>query len=124
MKRSLFFYEIKAYKEPLVDLYETEEELIFKIDLPGIDIENISLNVYEDLLIIEGVWFTQGKESSDARHTYLCIERNIKTARRVIRIPIPVNTVAGKAHYENGVVTIRFPKLKDKLIRIKIEQRS
>lgn len=124
MKRSLFFYEVKAYKEPLIDLYETEEELIFKIDLPGIDIENISLKIYEDLLIIEGLWIAQNKESTDTRHTYLCIERNIKTARRVIRIPIPVNTVAGKAYYENGVVTIKFPKLKDKLIRIKIEQGS
>ncbi|MCX7913956.1 MAG: Hsp20/alpha crystallin family protein [Thermodesulfovibrionales bacterium] len=124
MKRSLFLYEVKAYKEPLIDLYETDEELIFKIDLPGIDVDNISIKVYEDLLIIEGLWLAQNVESPTKIHTFLCVERNIKTARRVIKIPIPVNTVAGKAFYENGVVTIKFPKLKDKLIKIKIEQKG
>lgn len=123
MKRSMFFYEVKNYKEPLIDLYETEDELIFKIDIPGIDIRNISVKVYEDLLIVEGFLFIGREESIEEGIKYLCMERNLKTVRRVIRIPIPVNTVAGTAFYENGVVTIKFPKLKDKLIKIKIEKR-
>ncbi len=123
MKRSLFFYEVKTYKEPLIDLYETDEDLIFKIDIPGIDINNISIKVYEDLLIIEGLWVMQRGEEISEGLKYLCMERSFKTVRRVLKIPIPVNTVAGTAFYENGVVTIKFPKLKDKLIRIKIEQR-
>ncbi len=123
MKRSLFLYEVETYKEPLIDLYETADNLIFKIEIPGIDIRNISLKVYEDLLIIEGLWVTERDPSVQERYKYLCMERNIKTVRRVVKIPIPVNTVAGTAFYENGVVTIKFPKLRDKLIRIKIEQR-
>lgn len=123
MKRSLFFYEVETYKEPLIDLYETEEDLIFKIDIPGIDISNISVKVYEDLLIIEGLWIIGRGDCIAEGLKYLCMERNIKTVRRVLKIPIPVNTVAGTAFYENGVVTIKFPKLRDKLIRIKIEKR-
>ncbi len=123
MKRTLFFYEVKSYKEPLIDLYETEDDLIFKIDIPGIDVRNIFLKVYEDLLIIEGLLLTIKEDCHEERLKYLCMERNLKTVRRVIRIPIPVNTVAGTAFYENGVVTIKFPKLKDKLIKIKIEKR-
>lgn len=123
MKRSLFFYEVETYKEPLIDLYETEEDLIFKIDIPGIDISNISVKVYEDLLIIEGLWIIERGDCIAEGLKYLCMERNIKTVRRVLKIPIPVNTVAGTAFYENGVVTIKFPKLRDKLIRIKIEKR-
>jgi HSP20 family molecular chaperone IbpA len=123
MRRNLFFYEVKSYKEPLIDLYETEDELIFKIDIPGIDIRNISVKVYEDLLIVEGLLLVGKEECSEEGLKYLCMERNIKTVRRVIRIPIPVNTVAGTAFYENGVVTIKFPKLRDKLIKIKIEKK-
>ncbi len=123
MKRSLFFYELKNYKEPLIDLYETDNDLIFKIDIPGIDIRNISVKVYEDLLIIEGLLLVSKEDCSDEGLKYLCMERNIKTVRRVLKIPIPVNTVAASAFYENGVVTIKFPKLKDKLIKIKIEKR-
>ncbi len=123
MKRNLFFYEVKTYKEPLIDLYETDDELIFKIDIPGIDIRNISVKVYEDLLIIEGLFLVGKEEYLEEGIKFLCMERNIKTVRRVMRIPILVNTVAGTAFYENGVVTIKFPKLRDKLIKIKIETR-
>ncbi|MCX8031398.1 MAG: Hsp20/alpha crystallin family protein [Thermodesulfovibrionales bacterium] len=123
MKRSLFLYEVEAYKEPLIDLYETLDELIFKVEMPGIDIRNISLKVYEDLLIIEGFWTNERESYVKEGLKYLCVERNIKTFRRVIKIPIAVNTVAGIAYYENGVVTIKFPKLKDKLIKIKIQHK-
>lgn len=123
MKRSLFLYEVETYKEPLIDLYETEDNLIFKVEIPGIDTSNISLKVYEDLLIIEGLWATERSDYIKEGYKYLCMERNIKTVRRVVKIPIPVNTVSATAYYENGVVTIKFPKLKDKLIRIQIEQR-
>lgn len=123
MKRNLFFYEVKSYKEPLVDLYETEDELIFKIDIPGIDIRNISVKVYEDLLIVEGLLNPCKEDSYEEGLKFLCMERSLKTVRRVIRIPISVNTVSGTAFYENGVVTIKFPKLKDRLIKIKIEKR-
>lgn len=117
--KGLFLYEVETYSGLLVDFYETGDDLIFEIDLPGIDPAKVSVRVYEDLLIIEG---TRNDVAGETRLKYLCLERGLKSFRQVLKIPVLVNTMAGKAAYAKGVLTIRFPKLKGKLIRIGIEK--
>ncbi len=118
--KGLSYYEAETCTGPLIDIYETADDLVFEVDLPGIDLTNLSIMVYEDLLIIEGLM----TDTDDELQKYLCMERGTKEFRRVMKIPIHVNTVAGDAFYSNGVVTVKFPKLKGKLIKIKIERIS
>lgn len=120
--KGLFFYEAETCRGPLIDLYETGDDLVFEVDLPGIEPENVSIKVYENLLIIEGVRDIDEK-STQGETKYLCMERGAKDFRRVVKIPIGVNTVAGDAVYNNGVMTITFPKLKGKVITIQIERK-
>ncbi len=91
--------------------------------MPGIDPADVSIRVYEDLLIIEGIRDKGNDESISGEFKYLCMERGIKNFRRVLKIPVHVNTMTGNAFYANGVMTVRFPKLKGKLIKIKIEKK-
>ncbi len=119
--QGLFFYAVENCSEPLIDCYETADDLVFEIDLPGINPADASINVYEDLLIIEGMKTDDESISGDLK--YLCMERSTKDFRRVIKMPIHINTIAGEAFYANGVITIKFPKLKGKLIKINIERR-
>jgi HSP20 family molecular chaperone IbpA len=74
------------------------------------------------LLIIEGSRDESNDELTGSKLKYLCMERGMKRFRRVLKIPVFVNTTSGKASYFNGVLTIRFPKLKGKLIKIMIER--
>lgn len=120
--KGLFFYEAETCGGPLMDIYETGDDLIFEVDLPGIDPANVSIKVYENLLIIEGERDVEEKSAS-GEIKYLCVERGAKDFRRVLKIPINVNTVAGDAVYENGVMTIKFPKLKGRLIKINIDRK-
>jgi HSP20 family protein len=122
--KGLFYYEAETCTWPLIDIYETENDLVFEVDLPGIDTTNLSVRVYEDLLIIEGMMTVTDDELQSSGLKYLCMERGIKEFRRVMKIPVHVNTVAADAFYSNGVVTIKFPKLKGKLINIKIQRIS
>lgn len=121
--KGLFFYEVGTCEGPLIDLYETDDDLVFEVDMPGIDPADVSIRVYEDLLIIEGVRDKGNDESVLSELKYLCMERGIKNFRRVLKIPVHVNTMTGNAFYANGVMTVRFPKLKGKLIKIKIEKK-
>ncbi len=118
--KGLFFYQVEPCSWPLIDLYETDESLVFEADLPGIDPENVSVKVYEDLLIIEGM---RAEASCETKLKYLCMERDTKGFRRMLKIPVPVNIPAGEASYENGVMTVKFPKLKGKIIKIKVERK-
>lgn len=119
--KGLFFFEIEASTGPLIDIYETSKDLVFEVDLPGVDISDISIKVYEDLLIIEREKNINNLGVPDDSK-YLCMERCNKGFRRVLKIPIAVNTTSGEAFYNNGVLTIIFPKLKGRLININIKK--
>lgn len=108
---------------PLIDLYETEKYLVFEAELPGVDPEEVVLQVVEHFLIVEGKCPPSQREASGVTGTFLCMERQARTFRRILNIPIAVDITKGSATYRNGVVTIRFPKLKGKRITIPIEQK-
>lgn len=108
---------------PLMDLYETEKHLVFEVELPGVDPADVLLQVVEHFLIVEGKCPPSHQEGHKAQGTFLCMERQSRTFRRILNIPIAVDVTKAAASYRNGVVTIRFPKLKGKWITIPIEQK-
>jgi HSP20 family protein len=123
--KGLFYCEVEACSGPLIDLYETGDELVCEVDLPGADLSRLSIRVYEDLLLIESEGFPDSdEEMSPGGFKYLCMERSPKGFRRVIKLPILVNTLAAVASYSEGVLKITFPKLKGKLIRVAIEKKG
>lgn len=119
LRSGLYFHKETAGYFPLLDLYETDDSLILEMDLPGITPENVLIKVYEDLLIIEGI---KRKTHEEKGFRYLCMERRFESFRRMVKIPIPVNPIAGKASYSDGVITVTFPKIKDRVIKIRIEK--
>lgn len=103
---------------PPMDIYETTDMLIFDIDLPGVAIEDMSIKVYDEIVVIEGI---RSKLSIDNRR-FLCMERTHETFRRMIKLPIRVSTALATAVYKEGVITLRFPKIKDRVFQIRIEK--
>jgi HSP20 family protein len=120
--KGVFFYETETCEGLLTDVYETDDHLVFEIDLPGANIGDISVKVYEDLLIIEGIREDDVVDGLPEMK-YLCMERGRKDFRRIVKIPVYVNTMEGRAFYEHGVMTVSFPKLKDRLINIEIQKK-
>lgn len=117
--RGAYLYKIETYNELLMDYYETDDHLVFEIDLPGIDPEDVSVGVYEDLLIVEGF---RRNDFEGENLKFICMERSKNNFKRIVKIPIPVDVTSGEATYKNGVVTIKFPKLKGKLLRINLKR--
>ncbi|MGD0885176.1 MAG: Hsp20/alpha crystallin family protein [Thermodesulfovibrionales bacterium] len=118
LKEVLYFHPETAGYQPAVDLYETDDSLVFEIDLPGINTADVLIKVYDDIVIIEGV---KRESREEKTFNYLCVERKFCGFRRMLKIPIPVNSMEGKASYSEGVITVTFPKLRDKVIKIKVE---
>lgn len=117
IKSVVYFHSEVADTLPLIDLYETDDSLVFEIDLPGIEPEDVLLKVYDNLVIIEGI---KKERPEEKRLRYICMERNLESFRRVIKVPVPILSGEGKALYRDGVITLSFPKLREKVIRIKI----
>lgn len=117
--KSVLYLHTEATLHPLIDLYETDDSLVFKIDLPGINPDEVLIKVYDDIVIIEGI---KREINDEGRFKYICMERTFEGFRRVIKMPVTVNTLSGKASYNDGVVTLSFPKMKGKFIKIKIDK--
>ena len=93
-----------------VDLYEVGEELVVTAELPGIQKEQIQIeiqSVYLKVTVKEEIL----KEEEQTPHNYYRRERSISEASRLIKLPYSINKKAAKASYQNGVLEIRAPKL-------------
>jgi HSP20 family protein len=92
---------------PTVDIYETENELVLKVDLPGIDEKDLDVRVENNMLTIRGERKFEEKVKED---NYLRIERSYGSFSRSFSLPTTVNTEAINAQYTNGVLTVELAK--------------
>jgi HSP20 family protein len=92
---------------PAVDIYETENELVLKADLPAINEKDLDVRVENNMLTIRGERKFEQQVKED---NYLRIERTYGSFSRSFGLPNTVNTEAIKAEYENGVLTVELPK--------------
>jgi len=105
---------------PVFDMYETKDELVLNIELPGVREKDISLSITGDLLTVKGERaFNQ--ELKDENYVHL--ERVYGKFERSIQLPMPVQADRVKATFRDGVLEVRLPKadeVKPKDIKIDI----
>jgi HSP20 family protein len=92
---------------PAVDIYETENELVIKADLPDVNEKDLDVRVENNMLTIRG---ERKFEQKVKEENYLRIERSYGSFSRSFSLPNTVNTEAIKAEYKNGALTVELPK--------------
>ncbi|AKB64018.1 Hsp20/alpha crystallin family protein [Methanosarcina mazei] len=95
---------------PLTDVAEEDNKVIVTTDLPGIDKENVELNLRDNLLVISA---QKGKEEETEKEGYLRKERSFMRYYREIPLPDNVTEDGATAQLKNGVLTVTLPKTKD-----------
>ena len=103
---------------PPVDVYETKDEVVVAVELPGVNEKDIRLSITGDLLTIQGErqWSDETREADHYRQ-----ERWFGKFERALSLPIPVETGQVKATYRDGVLTVKLLKtegVKSKEIKI------
>ncbi len=97
---------------PPVDVIETEEEILVRVDLPGADRDSIELYGAPNFLVIRGT-----KQPETERWTYLRIERRFGPFQRLIVLPVAGDPVRGRARYDEGVLEVRIPRVIDRRLK-------
>jgi HSP20 family protein len=92
---------------PAVDIYETENELVLKADIPDLDEKNLDVRVENNMLTIRG---ERKFEEKVKEENYLRVERAYGSFMRSFSLPNSVNTESIRADYKNGVLTVEMPK--------------
>lgn len=107
---------------PSVDIYETENELVLKADLPEVDQKNIDVRVENQTLTIAG---ERKFEKKDDHKGYHRIERSYGTFVRSFAVPNTFDTDKIGASFKNGVLTVTLPKkeaAKPRQIKVEVTQ--
>jgi HSP20 family protein len=109
---------------PAVDIYETENELVVKADLPDIDPKNLDIRVENNILTIRG---ERKFDRNVNEESYLRVERSYGSFSRSFALSNTVNTESIRAQYNNGVLTLHVPKrqeAKPRQIKVNVEAPS
>ena len=97
---------------PAVDVTETETEFLLSADMPGLDKKDVSIDIHDGVITINGESAINNKKSTD---DYRIRERQLGSFNRSFRLPDNVNEVKVAAKFKNGVLMITLPKAKEVL---------
>ena len=92
---------------PAVDIYETENELVLKADLPEIDPKTVGIQMENGTLTLKGERKFEQQNNGKGFHR---IERSYGAFVRAFSLPDTVDAEKVKADYKNGVLTITLAK--------------
>lgn len=108
---------------PAVDIFETENDLVFTADLPGLRSEDINVRVENQTLTIAGERkFEEEKQNSGKG--FHRIERSYGTFVRSFAVPNAFDTDKITADYKDGVLTVSLAKketAKPRQIRVDVK---
>jgi len=105
-----------------VDVYQTDDEIVIKSTIAGVDPEDLDIFLNDDLLTIRGKR-TQSSEEKGANYFYKeCYWGGFS---RSIILPVDVNPQEIDAELKSGILTIRLPKIeRTKTVNIKVNKKD
>jgi len=105
---------------PAVDIYEDEQKLLLKLEVPGVKQENLDVRFENQTLTVKGERRFENEEKEENFHR---IERQYGSFVRSFTLPATVDTGAIQARYDAGVLTIQLAKkeaAKPKQVKVEI----
>lgn len=105
---------------PPVDIYETEQNIVLKLEVPGVEQKDLDIRIENNTITIRGErkFETEVKEENFHR-----VERRYGSFQRSFTLPNTVNTEQVSADYENGILKVTLAKraeAKPKQIKVNV----
>lgn len=92
---------------PQVDVSESEKEVCVSAELPGLNREDIEVQVMDDAITLSGEKKAEEKTEKEGKRW---MERLYGKFERIIPLPAEVQAENAKAEFKNGVLRITLPK--------------
>lgn len=93
---------------PAIEVSETEDSVIVKAEVPGIDRERVHVSVQNDVLMIKG---EKREEKEEKKARFYRMERTYGTFARAVPLPSPVDPERAVATFRDGVLTVTMPRV-------------
>ena len=92
---------------PTIDVSETDDHVILRAEVPGMDKKDINITMSDGLLTIQG---EKKQEKEEEKENYRFVERRYGSFSRSLRVPNGVDTDKIDASYKDGVLKVAIPK--------------
>jgi HSP20 family protein len=105
---------------PPVEAWETEHEIVLSVDLPGLTIGEIDLQIEGEQLVVRGE-----RKQPEEKRNYKRREKLYGPFFRAFNLTTPINREKVGASFRNGVLEIKLPKseaIKPRQIKINVEE--
>jgi HSP20 family protein len=106
---------------PTSDIYETENEIVVKAEIPGVKKEDVKLSMLDNVLTLTG---ERKFEEETKKENYLRVERGYGSFTRTFTLPPSVDAQKISAEFKDGLLELKLPKLeqaKPKEVEIKVK---
>lgn len=111
MSRFFDFFPSRLWggmSSPRVDVYQTENDVIVKAEIPGVSKEDLNLYIDENSIRLSG---QSRRENEFKDENVYRTERYYGSFSRVIPLPVEVKSEQAKAEYKDGILSITVPKV-------------
>jgi HSP20 family protein len=92
---------------PKLDVSETKDAMVVKVDMPGVDPKEIAIALTGDLLTVKG---EKEKGTEEKEERYHRVERTYGAFLRSVRLPMAVDGSKVTATFKNGLLVVTLPK--------------
>lgn len=102
------------------DIQETDDEVIVRLEAPGMETEDFDIQVLDDVLIVRGQKHFEQSRKQGAYHVLECAYGSFE---RAIPLPVEVDHEQSKASYKRGVLRVELSKranVKKRRINVKV----
>jgi len=110
-------------QEPAMDIYETDKDVVVKVNLPGVDPEKVEISVENGMLKVSG---KMEEKQEEKKKDYYRKEIRYGSFERIAKLPAEVKEKEIEATYDKGVLEIVMPKVEkakaEKKIKIKVKK--
>jgi HSP20 family protein len=92
---------------PAMDLVETDDQLVLRADLPGLERDDVNIEIKDGVLTVSG---ERKAEHEETRNGYHRVERAYGGFSRSLSLPRGVDAEQVQAEFDKGVLEVRIPK--------------
>ena len=92
---------------PAVDIEESDDSILLRADLPGVDPKEVTIEVKDNVLTLRG---ERKLESEDSEKDFRRVERSYGNFTRSFTLPRTVDSENVSASYRHGVLEVTLPK--------------
>ncbi|MDI6715528.1 MAG: Hsp20/alpha crystallin family protein [Actinomycetota bacterium] len=95
---------------PAIDMLERDQSIVVRVELPGLEAEDVEVTVVDNTLRIHGERKFVDETKEDR---YYRIEQRYGSFERVIQLPVKIDANGVKATFQKGILEIDLPKAEE-----------